>query len=72
VPAAYDSLLAKVIVWAPDRPAAIARMRRALAEFEIEGPGVYTTRDFLDQVMADQEFADGKHDTGLVARLFAR
>jgi acetyl-CoA carboxylase biotin carboxylase subunit len=69
VPAAYDSLLAKVIVWAPDRAQAIARMRRALAEFEVDGPGVHTTRQFLDRVLADQEFADGKHDTGLVARL---
>ncbi|HEX6353747.1 acetyl-CoA carboxylase biotin carboxylase subunit [Actinophytocola sp.] len=69
VPAAYDSLLAKVIAWAPDRPTAIARMRRALAEFGVEGPGVHTTCEFLDQVMADAEFAEGKHDTGLVARL---
>ncbi|MPZ85027.1 MAG: acetyl-CoA carboxylase biotin carboxylase subunit [Actinophytocola sp.] len=69
VPASYDSLLAKVIAWAPDREQAIARMRRALAEFRIEGPGVHTTREFLDQVLADQEFADGKHDTSLVARL---
>jgi acetyl-CoA carboxylase biotin carboxylase subunit len=69
VPAAYDSLLAKVIVWAPDRTQAIARMRRALAEFDVDGPGVHTTREFLDQVLSDQEFAEGKHDTGLVARL---
>ena len=69
VPAAYDSLLAKVITWAPDRTAAIARMRRALAEFEVDGPGVHTTREFLDRVLADAEFAEGKHDTGLVARL---
>jgi acetyl-CoA carboxylase, biotin carboxylase subunit len=69
VPAAYDSLLAKVIAWAPDRTTAIARMRRALAEFEVDGAGVHTTCAFLDQVMADSEFAEGKHDTGLVARL---
>jgi len=69
VPAAYDSLLAKVIVWAPDRAQAIARMRGALGEFEVAGPGVHTTCEFLDQVLADQEFTDGKHDTGLVARL---
>jgi acetyl-CoA carboxylase biotin carboxylase subunit len=69
VPAAYDSLLAKVITWAPDRAAAIARMRRALTEFEVDGPGVHTTCEFLDQVLADPEFAEGKHDTGLVARL---
>lgn len=33
------------------------------------GPRVHTTREFLDQVLADEEFADGKHDTSLVARL---
>jgi acetyl-CoA carboxylase biotin carboxylase subunit len=71
VPAAYDSLLAKVIVWAPDRDGAIARMRRALAEFAIEGNGVHTTCEFLDQVLADSEFALAKHDTGLVARLLS-
>jgi len=69
VPASYDSLLAKVITWAPDRPQAIARMRRALAEFRVTGPGVHTTCEFLDQVLADPEFADGKHDTSLVAKL---
>jgi acetyl-CoA carboxylase biotin carboxylase subunit len=69
VPATYDSLLAKVIAWAPDREQAIARMRRALAEFEVRGPGVHTTREFLDRVLADHEFADGKHDTSLVGRL---
>ncbi|HEV7648836.1 MAG TPA: acetyl-CoA carboxylase biotin carboxylase subunit [Actinophytocola sp.] len=69
VPASYDSLLAKVITWAPDRVQAIARMRRALAEFRVAGPGVHTTCEFLDQVLADPEFADGKHDTSLVAKL---
>ncbi|HEX2133041.1 MAG TPA: acetyl-CoA carboxylase biotin carboxylase subunit [Actinophytocola sp.] len=69
VPANYDSLLAKVIAWAPDREQAIARMRRALAEFAVDGPGVHTTREFLDQVLRDPDFANGKHDTSLVARL---
>ncbi|HEV8557378.1 MAG TPA: acetyl-CoA carboxylase biotin carboxylase subunit [Actinophytocola sp.] len=69
VPAAYDSLLAKVIVWAPDREGAIRRMRRALAEFTIEGPGVHTTREFLDRVLRDPLFVEAKHDTGLVARI---
>ncbi|EPT8385269.1 TPA: ATP-grasp domain-containing protein [Klebsiella pneumoniae] len=37
VPPAFDSLLAKLIVWAPSREMALARARRALAEFKIEG-----------------------------------
>jgi acetyl-CoA carboxylase biotin carboxylase subunit len=71
VPAAYDSLLAKVIVWAPDRDQAIARMRRALGEFTVEGPGIRTTREFLDRVLRDPLFIDAKHDTSLVAKIMA-
>ncbi|WP_323038878.1 acetyl/propionyl/methylcrotonyl-CoA carboxylase subunit alpha [Gemmobacter sp.] len=37
VPPIYDSMMAKLIVWGPDRPTALARARRALAEFEISG-----------------------------------
>jgi acetyl-CoA carboxylase, biotin carboxylase subunit len=65
----YDSLLAKVIVWAPDRDRAIGRMRRALAEFEIGGENVRTTRDFLSRVIQDQSFRRATHDTGLVGEL---
>lgn len=39
VSAFYDSLLAKVVVWAPDRDQALDRMNRALADFEVEGAG---------------------------------
>lgn len=71
VPATYDSLLAKVIAWAPDRDQAIRRMCRALAEFTITGPGIHTTREFLDRVLRDPLFADAKHDTSLVAKILA-
>jgi acetyl-CoA carboxylase biotin carboxylase subunit len=69
MPAIYDSLLAKVITWAPTRAEAIARMERALSEFEVSGPGLATTAGFLRRVLADAEFRAGEHDTGLVARL---
>lgn len=65
----YDALLAKVIVWAPDRDLAIARMERALHEFEISGPGVSTTIPFLQRVLADAEFRKAQHSAGLGARL---
>jgi acetyl-CoA carboxylase biotin carboxylase subunit len=53
----YDPMLAKLIVWAPDRRQAIARMHRALLELTIEG--VDTSRDFHLRVMEDAEFQAG-------------
>jgi acetyl-CoA carboxylase biotin carboxylase subunit len=69
VPASYDSMLAKVLVWAPDRDQALARMDRALADFRVGGPGVHTTVDFLRRVVADREFRTGTHTTAIVDRL---
>ncbi|GAA2381307.1 acetyl-CoA carboxylase biotin carboxylase subunit [Nonomuraea africana] len=65
VSADYDSLLAKVIVWAPDRDQAIARMSRALREFRISGRGICTTIGFLQDVLDDPLFRDAKHNTSL-------
>jgi acetyl-CoA carboxylase, biotin carboxylase subunit len=59
----YDSLIAKLIVWGPDRPAAIERMRRALSEFQIEGRGVKTTIPFHEAVFADERFRAGDVNT---------
>jgi acetyl-CoA carboxylase, biotin carboxylase subunit len=59
----YDSLIAKLIVWGPDRPAAIERMRRALSEFQIEGRGVKTTIPFHEAVFADERFRLGDVNT---------
>ena len=53
----YDPMLAKLIVWAPDRAQAIERMRRALLELTIDG--VDTSRDFHLRVMEDEEFRRG-------------
>ena len=66
VTAAYDSLLAKVIVWAPDRTAAIGRMQRALRECRIRGTGLHTTIGFLQQVLDDGRFRTARHRTSLV------
>ncbi|MFD9893886.1 acetyl/propionyl/methylcrotonyl-CoA carboxylase subunit alpha [Amycolatopsis sp. NPDC059027] len=62
----YDSLLAKVIVWAPDRAAALARMGRALEELRIAGPGVRTNRKLLMDLLSDPDFRAGTHDTSLL------
>jgi acetyl-CoA carboxylase biotin carboxylase subunit len=53
----YDSMLAKVIAWGADRPAALARLRRALDEYELLG--VKTTLPFLRRLVADEAFAVG-------------
>src|SRR5690606_1996531 len=61
IPPFYDSMMAKLIVWAPDRAAALARMQRALREFHIEG--VPTTIPFHLAVLANPSFATGQIDT---------
>jgi acetyl-CoA carboxylase biotin carboxylase subunit len=57
VPPHYDSLLAKLIVWAETRDEAIARMQRALDEFVIEG--LTTTIPFLQRLLKHEEFVRG-------------
>ncbi len=56
----YDSLLAKLIVWAPTREAAIARMQRALGELVITG--VMTSRELHLRILADEDFRRGDID----------
>jgi acetyl-CoA carboxylase, biotin carboxylase subunit len=67
----YDSLLAKVITWGPDREQALSRMERALAEFQVDGPGVRTTIPFLTEILSHPLFRDAKHSTSLVEQLLA-
>ncbi|MCT1397475.1 acetyl-CoA carboxylase biotin carboxylase subunit [Paenibacillus sp. p3-SID867] len=56
----YDSMIAKLIVWAPTRDEAIAKMKRALAEFEIEG--IYSTIPFHQKLMNHPTFLKGDFD----------
>jgi len=65
IPPFYDSLIAKVIVWAEDRPAAIARARRALAELELDG--IPTTRELHLAILASDAFRSGVYTTGFLA-----
>jgi acetyl-CoA carboxylase biotin carboxylase subunit len=62
----YDSLIAKLIVWAPDRGSAIERMQRALSEFQIRGRGVKTTIPFHQRVLANEQFRSGDVSTDFV------
>jgi acetyl-CoA carboxylase biotin carboxylase subunit len=67
----YDSLIAKLIVWAPDRERAIDRMERALGEFQIEGRGVKTTIPFHREILADARFRSGDVSTDFVEHFMA-
>ena len=62
LPPYYDSLMAKLIVFAPTRLEAIRRMRRALEELIIEGPANNT--DLLHQIMHHPDFIRGNYNTG--------
>eukprot|EP00831_Metopus_contortus_P028773 TRINITY_DN2381_c0_g1_i1.p1 TRINITY_DN2381_c0_g1~~TRINITY_DN2381_c0_g1_i1.p1 ORF type:complete len:456 (+),score=115.59 TRINITY_DN2381_c0_g1_i1:1839-3206(+) len=62
IPPYYDSMIAKLIVYAPDRKQAIERCKRAIDEFIIEG--VKTTLPFARFVLGEQVFAQGTYNTG--------
>jgi acetyl-CoA/propionyl-CoA carboxylase biotin carboxyl carrier protein len=65
IPGDYDSLLAKIIVWAPDRPQARLRALRALDETRIEGPT--TTLQLAEAVLKHPTFAAGGAGTTFLA-----
>jgi acetyl-CoA carboxylase biotin carboxylase subunit len=65
IPPFYDSLVAKVIVWAEDREGAIRRARRALTEFELDG--VPTTRELAIDILESEPFTSGRYTTGFLA-----
>jgi acetyl-CoA carboxylase biotin carboxylase subunit len=69
VPPFYDSLLAKIIVHAPDRVAALDRMAAALADCQVSGVAVNTA--LHARILADKEFGRGAVDTGYLQRLLA-
>ena len=69
VPMHYDPLLAKLAVWAEDRPAAVRRLARALDECEIEG--IKTTLPFFRALVRCDEFAGADYDTGFIERFVA-
>ena len=67
VPVFYDPMLSKLIVHDQTRAEAIARMRRALAEYRLEG--IMTTIPFFTFIMNDPEFRAGRFDTGFIDRI---
>src|SRR5579872_73539 len=67
IPPFYDSLVAKLIAFGHDRTEAIARMRRALEMFVVEG--IYTTIPLHQRIMQDPDFIAGKTDTTFLTKL---
>jgi acetyl-CoA carboxylase, biotin carboxylase subunit len=70
VPPYYDSLIAKVIAHGADREEAMARMRRALEMFIVEG--IHTTIPLHQRIFRDEEFQRGEFDTKFMERFFER
>ncbi len=69
VPPHYDSMIAKLIVHAPDRPTALARLRRALAEFVVGG--IKTTLPLHQRIVEDAGFLSGEYDIHWLERFVA-
>jgi propionyl-CoA carboxylase alpha chain len=64
----YDSMIAKLSAWAPTRAEAIARMERALAEYQIAG--VHTTIPFCRFVVGHERFKAGQYSTHFIDEHF--
>ncbi|OHE59839.1 MAG: acetyl-CoA carboxylase biotin carboxylase subunit [Thermodesulfovibrio sp. RBG_19FT_COMBO_42_12] len=67
IPPHYDSLIAKLVTYGKDRQEAIARMRRALDEFIIEG--IKTTIPFHKKVLSNPDFISGNFNTNFVEKI---
>jgi acetyl-CoA carboxylase biotin carboxylase subunit len=63
----YDSLMAKLVVHGTDRAEALARLRAAVAGFEIAGPKC--NLPFFAELLDNAEFVSGDYDTGIVGRM---
>jgi acetyl-CoA carboxylase biotin carboxylase subunit len=66
VPPFYDSLIAKLVCWGRDRGEALARTRRALEEFRVEG--IHTTVPFHRGLLADEAVQAGDYDVEFLER----
>jgi acetyl-CoA carboxylase biotin carboxylase subunit len=69
VPLEYDPLIAKLVVWAPNRASAVARLRRALEEYHISG--IKTNLSFFRRIVESAEFQAGELDTRFIDRWMA-
>ena len=67
VPIYYDAMISKLIAWAEDRPRAIARMRRALDEYDVRG--IRTTVPFFRWMIRQAEFSSAQFHTAYLDEL---
>lgn len=66
VPPFYDSMIGKLVVWAPNREMAIHKMKCALQELIVSG--IKTTKDFHISMMENPDFINNKFDTNYLSR----
>jgi acetyl-CoA carboxylase, biotin carboxylase subunit len=66
IPVHYDPMISKLVVWGDTRTQAVARMRRALDEYQVSG--IETNLPFHRRCLRHDEFIEGRFDTGFIAR----
>jgi len=66
IPVHYDPMISKLVVWGEDRKAALARMRRALDEYQVRG--IETNLPFHRLALRHPQFIAGEFDTGFIGR----
>ena len=66
IPVHYDPMISKLVVWGEDRARAVARMRRALDEYQVRG--IETNLAFHRRCLRHAAFAAGEYDTGFIGR----
>ena len=70
IPVHYDPMISKLVVWGEDRRQAVARMRRALDEYQVRG--IETNLAFHRLCLRHLSFVEGDYDTGFIGREQAR
>jgi acetyl-CoA carboxylase, biotin carboxylase subunit len=66
IPVHYDPMISKLVVWGEDRPRTLARMRRALDEYQVRG--IETNLAFHRRCLRHAAFLEGDYDTGFIGR----
>ena len=68
VPVFYDPLLSKLVTWGKDRAEAIARMQRALGEYQVTG--IKTNLSFFQSILSNERFQKGELNTGFIDKYY--